>query len=252
MEFDLLLEDESVLAVVPTSNLIEELFELKSRTTLVGKTLGEEMKRTNTTLVSKLKAELAESANSLKAVVRPWRCAKKKCARIRWRQRPFKRSWEQVVPRLRPNETNFWRGKSTRKSGRKRLQQNLRNATRSFCEWMRRYSGKVSGRWSFITVCLPMTLNLKAYGWWEVVMPIGGGDAPRWVAKSHHLRCSALKIRPKDNRRLSSLNTLTEFLYFQNSMCQIHEAWHSSHRRECLEEQDWGVGVSFERNLLKG
>jgi len=47
LEFDLLPEDKSVLVVVPTSNLIEELFELQSYATLGGKTLGEELKRTN-------------------------------------------------------------------------------------------------------------------------------------------------------------------------------------------------------------
>jgi len=64
LEFDLLPEDESVLTVVPTSNRIEELFELQSRGTLVGKTLGEELKRSNTLLVPKQKVKLTESANS--------------------------------------------------------------------------------------------------------------------------------------------------------------------------------------------
>jgi len=62
----LLPEDESVLAVVPIDDLIVELVELQGRTTLVGKTLGEELKRTNNVLVPKF--ELEETVNSLKVV----------------------------------------------------------------------------------------------------------------------------------------------------------------------------------------
>ena len=50
----------------------------------------------------------------------------------------------------------------------------------------------------------------------------------------------------------SHKNTYVEFLYFQNSMCSIHEASHSIYRRECLGVQDRGVGVSFVRSLLEG
>ena len=35
-------------------------------------------------------------------------------------------------------------------------------------------------------------------------------------------------------------------------MCEIHEARHFIYRRECLGEQDRGVGLSFVRNLLEG
>ena len=66
LEFNLLPEDESVLAVVPIDDLIVELVELQGRTTLVGKTLGEELKRTNNVLVPKF--ELEETVNSLKVV----------------------------------------------------------------------------------------------------------------------------------------------------------------------------------------
>jgi len=69
LKFDLRPEDESVLAVVPTANLIEELLELQSLAVVVGKTLGEKLKRTSMVLVLKLKTELAKSANSFKATV---------------------------------------------------------------------------------------------------------------------------------------------------------------------------------------
>ena len=80
---------------------------------------------------------------------------------------------------------------------------------------------------------------------WDVVMPLREWVTPRWVVQSCQLKCRTLKIRPKNNKRLSSLNTLTEFLYFQNSMCQIHEARHSIYRKECLGKQDIRVGLSF-------
>jgi len=67
LEFDLLPEDESLLVVVPTGDQIVELVELQGWGTLVGKTLGEELKRTNTVLVPRLKAELVKLVNSLKA-----------------------------------------------------------------------------------------------------------------------------------------------------------------------------------------
>jgi len=35
-------------------------------------------------------------------------------------------------------------------------------------------------------------------------------------------------------------------------MYEIHEVRHSIYRRECLGEQDRGVGVSFVKNLLEG
>ena len=60
LEFDLLPEDKSVLVVVPTSNLIEELFELQSYATLGGKTLGEELKRTNWWLFTASAPRLSE------------------------------------------------------------------------------------------------------------------------------------------------------------------------------------------------
>ena len=52
-----------------------------------------------------------------------------------------------------------------------------------------------------------------------VVTPLKGGGDSNMSGKSRHLRCCALKIRTKDNKRRNSLNTLIEFLYFQNSMC---------------------------------
>jgi len=67
MQISITLEDESVLRVVSTNNLIAKWMELQSWTLLVGRTLGEELERTTTVVVRKLKTELAESANFLKA-----------------------------------------------------------------------------------------------------------------------------------------------------------------------------------------
>ena len=69
MQFDLHPEDEGVLVVIPTKDLIEELVELQSRATIVGKALGDELNRTQTVMVSKLKAKLEESVSSLKSVI---------------------------------------------------------------------------------------------------------------------------------------------------------------------------------------
>jgi len=69
MQFELCLEDEGVLAAIPTKDLIEELVELHSRATIVGKALGDELNRTQTMVVPKLKAKLEESANSLKSAI---------------------------------------------------------------------------------------------------------------------------------------------------------------------------------------
>jgi len=47
VQFEFLPEDEGVLVAIPTRNLIEELVELQSRATVVGKTLGEELNMTS-------------------------------------------------------------------------------------------------------------------------------------------------------------------------------------------------------------
>jgi len=57
-------EDESVLAFVPTNNLIAEWMELHKRSLVVGRTLGEELER-DTRVVTKQKNELAESTTLL-------------------------------------------------------------------------------------------------------------------------------------------------------------------------------------------
>lgn len=82
VQIGLLSENESVLAVVPTINLIVELIELQNRNMVVGKTLGEELEMTKTMAVPKLKMELAESGNSLKATLEAVEACRKKCAKI--------------------------------------------------------------------------------------------------------------------------------------------------------------------------
>ena len=67
--------------------------------------------------------------------------------------------------------------------------------------------------------------------------------------EDRNLRCCSLKIRPKDNRRLSSLNTLTEFLYFQNSMCHLQKGKHPIYINECLGEEE-GKGRSVNNYKL--
>jgi len=63
MQIDLRLEDEGILAIIPTKDLIEELVELQSRATVVGRALGDELSRAQTVVVPKLKAELEASAS---------------------------------------------------------------------------------------------------------------------------------------------------------------------------------------------
>ena len=57
------------MAAIPTKYLVEELIELQSRATIVGRVLGDEVCRAQTVVVLKLKAELEASANSLKTAL---------------------------------------------------------------------------------------------------------------------------------------------------------------------------------------
>jgi len=91
VQFNLLLEDEGVLAAIPTRNFIEELVKLQSRSTVVSKALGEELKRTSAMLVPKLRTELAERTIHLWW---PWKLSRrveKRCGRINWWSRKCKR-----------------------------------------------------------------------------------------------------------------------------------------------------------------
>jgi len=71
-------EEESILAVVPANNLINELLMLQSCALVVGLTFGEELERTTTVVVSKLKTELVESTSSLKATLEAMESFKEK------------------------------------------------------------------------------------------------------------------------------------------------------------------------------
>jgi len=84
-------EDESVLAAIPTNNLISELMELHSLSLLVSRALQEELERTTTVVVAKLKTELAESASSLKITLETMGPLKKKCAKSALKPRRKKR-----------------------------------------------------------------------------------------------------------------------------------------------------------------
>jgi len=66
MQFDLHPEDEDTLAAIPTSDLIEEMVELQCRTAVVGRAIGNELKRVKTVSIPKLKSQLSESTVSLK------------------------------------------------------------------------------------------------------------------------------------------------------------------------------------------
>jgi len=59
MKIAILPKDESVLAVVPSKNLIAELMELEICVLVVNWSLGEELERTTTVVVPKLKMDLA-------------------------------------------------------------------------------------------------------------------------------------------------------------------------------------------------
>jgi len=85
MQFELRPEDEGVLATIPTKDLIKELVELQSRATVVGRAIGDELSRTQTVVVPKLKAELEESTLSLKNIIKT---AEKRCKkRTGWPKR---------------------------------------------------------------------------------------------------------------------------------------------------------------------
>jgi len=91
VQFNLLPEDEGVMAAIPTRNLIEELVELQIRVIVVGKTLGEELNRTTTVLVPKLRAEWEELTNSLKAALEVVEACRENMRRTNWRPKNYKR-----------------------------------------------------------------------------------------------------------------------------------------------------------------
>ena len=66
MQFDLRSEDEGILAVVPTLDLIEEMVELQCRATVVSRAIGDELKRAESVMIPKLKTKLKDSVVSLK------------------------------------------------------------------------------------------------------------------------------------------------------------------------------------------
>jgi len=71
--------------------------------------------------------------------------------------------------------------------------------------------------------------------------------------KSCQLKCTNTQDKTHKKRALKTHSTLLHsFFSIQNSMCEIHEAKHFIYRKECLGEQDRGVGVSFVRNFLEG
>jgi len=70
MQFDLRPEDEGVLSVVPCLDLIEEKVELQCRATVVSRAIGDELKRTKTVFIPKLKKQLSDSAVSLKEALK--------------------------------------------------------------------------------------------------------------------------------------------------------------------------------------
>ena len=77
MQIDMSPEDESVLMVAHTNILVSELMELQSRALVVDFTLREELERT-TTVVTKVKNELAESTSLLKATLEAMEALKEK------------------------------------------------------------------------------------------------------------------------------------------------------------------------------
>jgi len=66
MQFDLRPEDEGILAVVPTLDLIEKMVELQCRATVVSRAIGDELKRAKSVVIPKLKTQLYDSTLSLK------------------------------------------------------------------------------------------------------------------------------------------------------------------------------------------
>ena len=66
MQFDLLPEDEGILAVVPTLHLIEEIVELQCRAAVVSRAIGDELKRAESVVIPRLRAKLDESSQALK------------------------------------------------------------------------------------------------------------------------------------------------------------------------------------------
>jgi len=110
------LEDESVLVVAPTSNLISELMKLQNWEVVVDRTLGEELERTITTVVTKLKNELTESTSSLKATLEAMEAFKEK---MRQDNVAAKKVQQALKRRLRRKRSILPRKRSKLKRGRK-------------------------------------------------------------------------------------------------------------------------------------
>jgi len=69
MQFELLPEDEGILAVVLTLDLIEEMVELQCRPAVVSRAIGDELKTTESVVIPKLRNKLDDSTTSLKKVL---------------------------------------------------------------------------------------------------------------------------------------------------------------------------------------
>jgi len=97
MQFDLRPEDEVVLAVVPTLDLIEEMVELQCRATVVSRAIRDELKRVKTVSIPKLKSQLSESSVSLKDALKAIDEARKDARLAKEEQEALKVTLNQVM-----------------------------------------------------------------------------------------------------------------------------------------------------------
>jgi len=75
-------EEESILVVIATDDLVEGLTEMLSRSLVVTHTLGGELKRNSAIVVAKLRKEFVESSSSLKSTLEAKGTLEEKCSQI--------------------------------------------------------------------------------------------------------------------------------------------------------------------------
>ena len=97
MQFDLRPEDEGVLSTVPCLDLIEEMVEVQCRAAFVSRAIGDELKRTKTVSIPKLKKQLSDSAVSLKEALKAIKDAQKESKLAKEEQEALKATLNKVM-----------------------------------------------------------------------------------------------------------------------------------------------------------
>jgi len=93
MQFDLRPDNEGILVVVPTLDLIKEMVELQCQAAVVSRAIGDELKRVESVVIPMLKVKLEFSALSLKNALE----AADKYQEERWRENQIAKEEQEAL-----------------------------------------------------------------------------------------------------------------------------------------------------------